>query len=294
MNIKGTLPPYQPLRFIHKVATILALLCLVGCESKAPREAKILSLEDIEINELKMAMLADVASIILRDKELDDTVRNEISTFTITPLRKKPSIQLDGSDSTARPIAVNLQNAFEQSILNMVNENMVSEATVIIHTRKPATPLCNPPGKALPEAMMQHSTKQRKTIQNRTITLRQMASYGPPINLYIAYFKEGLEQRSPKEQAIYQTEVINRENKSLHDTPLTCSTMPDELVGASYILKTRHGHTLFFGNSGTQAIDGKGETAWNYWFGSLKEASVENRYNSVLRYLSQCGITLKQ
>lgn len=46
--------------------------------------------------------------------------------------------------------------------------------------------------------------------------------------------------------------------------------MPDEIVGASYILSTQRGNTLYFGNNGTQTIDGTGDNRWNYWLGSLK------------------------
>ena len=281
---------------IVPILTIGCLLTLLSaCSSTVPPETADHVLIN-DVHELKMTMLADIASTLFSDTALDTEVRSDIAKLAITPLRKKSEIQLTGDDRITRPIAVSLQKAFEQSVLNMVNEDMVSEVAAIIHTRKPTTPLCNPTGKALSETMhpdMKCDHQRCKTIQDRTITLRQMASYGPPVDLYVAYLKDGLEKRSPKEQSIYREEINNKNNRSLHDTPMTCASMPDQMVGASYIMKTRRGNTLYFGNNGTQAIDGQGETVWSYWFGSLRDAPVRDRYNEVIKYLQGCGMDTK-
>lgn len=276
---------------------LLALLLsmLSGCQSESRPYKERQIVKDTDINELKMAMLADIASTLFSDASLSSDVKNDIARLAISPLRRQSQLLLSGSDPITRPIAVSFQNAFEQSVLHMLDEHMITEAVAIIHTRKPATPLCNPAGEALSDTMhtgMQADTNRRKTIQDRTMTVRQIASYGPPISLYIAYPAAGLWQRSSAEQAIYQAEINNKNNKSLHNAPLTCSTLPDSLIGASYILKTRQGNRLFFGNSGHQAIDGTGDTTWNYWFGSLDDAPVRARYDEVTSYLKKCGLKI--
>ena len=296
MKIRGFFSYFLTPNIVSILTVAFPLTLLTACGSTVPPETTDHALENIDVSELKMTMLTDIASTVFSDMELDTDVKSDIAKLAITPLRKNPEIQLAGDDSITRPVAVSLQKAFEQSVLNMVDEDMVSEVAAIIHTRKPTTPLCNPPGEALPETMhpdMKCDPKRCKTIQDRTVTLRQMASHGPPVDLYIAYLEDGLEKRSSKEQNIYREEVNNKNNKSLHDSPMSCSSMPDDIVGASYILKTRRGNDLYFGNNGTQAIDGKGDTIWSYWFGSLKDAPVGDRYNEVIKYLQGCGMDIK-
>ena len=299
MRIRSLLP-LSPHRLTAILLTCSLSVILSACGSNVPLKPVDYALEnhaldDIDINELKMTMLANIARTVFSDTGLDNNVKADIAKLAIAPLRKNPEIQLTGDDATTRPVAVSFQKAFEQSVMTMVDEGIVSEVAAIIHTRKPTTPLCNPPGEALPETMhpdMKCDPKRCKTIQDRTVTLRQMASHGKPIDLYVAYLPDGLKKRSLREQEVYLSEINNAANLSLHDNPLFCSTMPDEIVGASYILKTHHGHELYFGNNGTQAIDGKGSTRWSYWFGSLKEASIDKRYNEVIKYLQGCGMNI--
>ena len=275
-------------------AMILLLLGGCGSAKKPIKENK--ALEVLDISELKMTMLTDIASTVFSDGELDGRVKTDIARLAITPLRKSPEIQIAGNDKVTRPVAVSFQKAFEQSLVNMVDEDQISQVAAIIHTRKPTTPLCNPPGKALPETLnlsMREDVNRRKTIEDRTITLRRMARQGPPTDLYVAYVRDGLQSRSPKEQEVYRGEVTNETNVSLHDSPMVCTEMPDEIVGASYVMTTKRGNTLYFGNNGIQAIDGSGSNLWRYWFGGLREAPVNERYKEVLKYLKECGLNIQ-
>lgn len=284
------------LRGIALSAVVLLAAALVGFGSSVPTAQENRTIEALDVSELKMNMLTDIASTVFSDSELDNNVKADIAKMAIAPLRKSSEIQIAGDDSITRPIAVSFQKAFEQSVLTMVDEEQITEVTAIIHTKKPTTPLCNPRGEALPQTMhpdMHCDPKRCKTIQDRTVTLREMASRGKPLDLYVAYLEGGLEKRSPAEQKIYQQEISNPKNVSLHDSPLTCSEMPGEIVGASYILKTSRGNTLYFGNNGIQAIDGKGNTDWHYWFGNLKDAPVNKRYKQVVEYLQGCGMTIR-
>ena len=248
-----------------------------------------------DVNKLKMAMLNDIASIISSDSELNANVKTSIDRQAISPLRKTSEIQISGADTVSRPVAVSFQKAFEQNLVHMINESKITQVTAIIHTRQPTTPLCNPPGKVLAKTLppsMKSDTARRKTIEDRTITLRRMAKQ-PEIDLYVAYTHNGLNKRSLEEQAIYRSEVSNPENTSLHDSELACNEMPDDIVGASYVMTTPQGHTLYFGNNGVQAVDGTGNTAWRYWLGGLDDTSVNKRYREVMEYLHKCGLDPK-
>ncbi|MGI9275147.1 MAG: hypothetical protein ACR2PT_09935 [Endozoicomonas sp.] len=285
-----------PTRFWTALIAALILLLLGGCGSAKKPSEEDKALQALDVSDLKMSMLADIASIVFSDGELDGGVKSDIARLAITPLRKSEEIQIAGNDKVTRPVAVSFQKAFEQSLVNMVDEEQVSQATAIIHTRKPSTPLCNPPGKALPETLnlsMREDMKRRKTIEDRTITLRRMARQGPPMDLYVAYIRDGLQKRSSNEQEIYRREVNDEANTSLHDSPMTCTEMPDEIVGASYVITTKRGNTLYFGNNGIQAIDGSGSNLWRYWFGGLREAPVNERYKEVLKYLKECGLNIQ-
>lgn len=274
---------------------MLLTLVLAGCGSVSPPEEPKSALETLDVNELKMNMLTDISSTIFSDGELDSDIKTDIARLAISPLRRSPDVQIAGSDSITRPVAVSFQKAFEQSIMNMVDESQVNQVAAIIHTRKPTTPLCNPPGKALKSTLspaMYADDKRIKTIEDRTVTLRKMARNGPPVDLYIAYIHDGLEKRSAPEQLIYKQEVNDKENTSLHDAEMACTEMPDEIVGASYVLTTKLGHTLFFAQNGVQAIDAGDQSFWRYWFGGLKDAPVSKRYKEVFQYLKECGLDI--
>lgn len=291
--------------FVGKTFWNIALLILAfwlvkgnASESEEARPKPKISnaaLEKLDVNELKMTMLTDISSTIISDGELAASVKTNIASLIISPLMHSPEVRVAGSDEFTRPVAVSFQKTFEQSLMNMLDEGLLSHAIAIIHTRKPTTPLCNPVGKALRQTMsasMQDDPHRVKTIQDRTFTLRRMAQRGSPVELYVAYIKGGLNKRSPEEQQIYNKEVNNTANSSLHDKEMTCTEMPDEIVGASYLLTTKRGNTLYFGTNGTQAADATGNTLWKFWFGSLKDASVEKRYKEVFKYLKEGGLDI--
>ncbi len=272
-----------------KLIVIITIL-LSACSSPTHIKANQLS---ADVNKLKETILADISTLLSQDTELDDWVKKEITRQVITPLRNQPNALIFGDDRTTRPISVNFQKAFEQSLLSRVKEGKLSRAIAIIHTPKPTTPLCNPTGEALPETMhpdMNRDVQRFKTITDRTITLRNMAKYGDPVELYIAYPEAGINKRSAREQNLYHSEVQNKNNISLYDKPLSCTKIPAELIGASYLLQTSSGNYLYFGNNGTQAIDGKGNTLWGYWLGELNNPVIVNRYKMIMDYLQSCGV----
>lgn len=281
--------------FSHLYHIILAalLLQLGACNSQISRTAPIS--KDRDLAELKSYFLGEMENRVQKDSGLSTDVKNNIIQLGISPLQTQPEIRLSGSDSMVRPAGVGLQNAFEQALVGALEQGKVQQASVIIHTRKPATPLCNPPGKALEQTMsprMQQDPKRSKTIEDRTITLRKLASNGSGVKLYIAYPERGFSQRSPEEQKIYLGLVNDPAYQSLHDTPLTCAEMPGGIVGASYILKSANGNTLFFGNNAVQAIDATAQTHWRYWLGSYSDKPVFQRYQEVLSYLNKCEFRL--
>ena len=131
-------------RVINFLITLGCALSLTACESNVPTETDNKALENLDVNELKMTMLADIASTIFSDDDLANDVKTDIAKMAITPLRKSTEIQIAGSDEKTRSVAVSFQKAFEQSVLEMIDEEQVSEVAAIIHTRKPTTPPLQP------------------------------------------------------------------------------------------------------------------------------------------------------
>ena len=112
------------------------------------------------------------------------------------------------------------------------------------------------------------------------------------IDLYVTYSRDGLKKRSAKEQDIFRREVRNRKNVALHDVELTCSSIPRQLSGATYILKLANGDGLFFSLNGTQAQDADNTMDWEYWFDSLNNPKMKKKMDEVLRFLQDCGLSI--
>ena len=275
---------------------LLAILtaALAGCGSSAKLEQQDPELLTPDVNELKMTMLTDISSIIFSDSELNGEVKTDIARLAITPLRKSPKIQIAGTDQFSRPIAVTFQRAFEQSIINMLQKGNIQSATAIIHTDRPTTPLCNQSGKvnfdSLPQSIQQ-DPKRLKTIKDRTETMRLLARH-KFIDLYVTYAHGGLKKRSQLEQIVFQSEVNNRKNIALHDVELSCSEIPKQLSGATYILKLRNGEKLFFSLTSSQAQDADNTMNREYWFDNLSNQKMQKRMHHVLNFLKDCGLVI--
>ena len=214
--------------------------------------------------------------------------------FSTETGQQQSHVVLQGSDSQTRPIAVNFQRAFEQSIIKMINQGKVKQVTAIIHTDRPTTPLCHQPDliqmDSLPESI-QTDPKRLKTIKDRTQSVRLLAR-DRHINLYVTYTKSGLYKRSEQELAIFKQETNDRRNIALKNKELSCSSVPDDISGATYVLELANGEQLFFSLNGTQAQDADKTMSWEYWFDSLKNPDMKNRLDKVLGFLNQCGVNI--
>lgn len=209
--------------------------------------------------------------------------------------KEQTHVKLRGPDSQTRTVAVNFQKAFEQSIIKMLHKGKITSATAIIHTDRPATPLCNESGQVLKDALpesIQEDPNRLKTIRDRTQTMRLLAQQ-KKIDLYVTYSHGGLKKRSEKEQAIFKQETRNRRNIALHDVELSCPTIPRQLSGATYILQLANGEHLFFSLTGSQAQDADKTMDWEYWFDSLNNPKMKQRLDQVLNFLKDCGLSIK-
>ncbi|WP_461536745.1 hypothetical protein [Spongorhabdus nitratireducens] len=205
-------------------------------------------------------------------------------------------VQLRGLDTDIRPVAVTFQKAFEASLLQKLYNKQLKHCRIFIHTPRPATPLCNQSGQVLDSSIhstMQADEKRLKTVRDRTLTLRQLARFGPEVELFVVYPKSGIERRTQAEQAIYQSELSDKRNISLYDHPLECESIPPSLCGASYFLKLESGETLFFSLNGSQAADCDDAMLWEYWFDNINHPDVKARHDKVVSFLEKHGLKVQ-
>ncbi len=224
------------------------------------------------------------------------TTKNTVSPDIVRHRNASQShVQLRGLDTDIRPVAVTFQKAFEASLLQKLHNKQLQHCRIIVHTPRPATPLCNQPGQVLESsihATMLDDEKRLKTVRDRTLTLRQLAKFGTGVELYVVYPKDGLDRRTKAEQAIYKAELENKQNVSLYDKPLDCASIPPYLCGASYFLELTNGQTLFFSLNGSQAADCDDAMLWEYWFDSITNPDVKVRYDQVVSFLKNHGLPL--
>ncbi|MRI32321.1 hypothetical protein EOPP23_04840 [Endozoicomonas sp. OPT23] len=235
-------------------------------------------------------------------------LRNNLNTFSEETLITKPAIRdmlsttpsaethikLSGPDSQTRPVAVTFQRAFEQSIIKMLHSGKITGATAIIHTDRPATPLCNQSGQVVTDSLpdeIKSDPNRLKTIKDRTQSVRLLAQE-KKVDLYITYSNQGLNKRTEKERSTYFKELKNRNNIALHDVELSCPSIPEKLSGATYILKLANGENLIFSLNGSQAQDATNAMNWEYWLDSLNNPVMQKRLDQILNYLKNCGLNI--
>ena len=196
-------------------------------------------------------------------------------------------------DLKTRPIGVGMQIVAEKALHETLLENRNTMVVAIVHIRMPSTPLCTesdqPVSHSLVSPEIVHDEACKSTVIKRTETLRDLAKAGHNTKLFIAYQEGGLNQRTPAQQAIYQKEMLNPENKSLHDVELRIKEIPEELVGATYLINDgSDDNWQAFLVKAVQAIDaGSSKIEWTYWFGSLTDDATAPRYQAVKSLLQE-------
>ncbi|WP_330925821.1 hypothetical protein [Candidatus Sororendozoicomonas aggregata] len=281
-------PPLRR-KFMLVGSILVSLLITSGYATNPPQPAN----KNASAN-----ILAQVADAINNDQHLKPAVKKNIDSQLIKPLEHIGNTVVSGDDSDVRPIVVNFQKALEQSLVKLLDTGAITHLTAIIHTPMPTTPLCNCVGKSHADNMhpnLRQDPSRVKTIEDRAVTLRQLATQGPRVHLYVAYPSDGLQKRSAEAQKTYKEEVNNKINTSLIDLPLKCTDMPTHLVGATYFISTPQSQALtVLTLSGVQASEGDGTTNWQLILGDEDNPVVKERLNNMSAYLQQCGYDFKK
>ena len=202
------------------------------------------------------------------------------------------ALEVSGTDKDVRPCFVALQAVVEHVLSSELQKSDgVKSLKGIIHTPMPATPLCSTGevSRDLVDSSIEKDPKRLFTVKARTTIVRDFLHQGG--SLYIVYPKDGMAKRTEIQQGIYKQELVNYPNH-LVDKPLDCSSIPDELIGATYVFTDPMGATFAFAIKMTQAKDPREASHFGLWFGSLQNREVGQRVNEVLSFIERTDVEI--
>lgn len=218
---------------------------------------------------------------ILNSKEIPGN-KTEIAK-TWDTLVKNGVFEVQGCDQEVRPYFVAIQAAVEH-VLSLELKRSVYSLCGIIHTPMPATPLCTAGeiSKDLVDPSIENDPLRLYTVKARATILRDYLQQGGI--LYIAYPGDGFAKRTVEQQNIYKNELQKYPN-NLIDCPLQCTSIPTDLIGATYFFTDENNKTFVFAIKMTQAKDPQEQGNFGLWFGPIDDAVIKTRVTNVLDFL---------
>ncbi|MBS0621125.1 MAG: hypothetical protein JSS61_06675 [Verrucomicrobia bacterium] len=221
------------------------------------------------------------------DSKVVDIIENSEQYKSLKPgllerwneLVEQGVLEVSGTDEEVRPYFVSLQGIVEHVLATELNHS-VKSLIGVIHTPMPATPLCT--DGAVSEELVSTSVLQDPmrlfTVKARTTIVRDYLHQGG--NLYIAYPKAGIARRTASQQEIYRKELANYP-LCLHDYPLECESIQDDLIGATYVFTDQEGNAFAFAIKMTQANSPQDKGHFGLWFGDAQNSPVHERIQDV-------------
>ncbi|ACZ33148.1 conserved hypothetical protein [Chlamydia pneumoniae LPCoLN] len=208
----------------------------------------------------------------------------------IDELDTTSSITREGTDADQRPIFVNAQADFEKAIVYCIKCKQIIKCISIIHTPTPATPLCTE-GEIFPglvDSAIQNDLERLLTVKKRPDIIREYLRAGG--SLVTTYPKEGRRLRSPEQLRVLDDLVQSYPNH-LHAIELDCDAIPQDLIGATYIITFADFSTYILSLRSYQANSPSDDT-WGIWFGSIDDPVIADRFQAVISFLKDHGFAL--
>ncbi len=211
-----------------------------------------------------------------------ESICEMLSTLSVTSVMIR-----EGTDADERPIFVNAQADFERAIVYWLKTKQIAGCTCIIHTPAPATPLCmnEEISLGLIDSAIQNDPERLLTVKKRPEIIRDYLQEGG--FLYTVYPKKGRGLRSSEQLAILDG-LVQSHPDHLHAVELNCDAIPQELVGATYLITLNDSSSYVLSLRSYQAISST-DDKWGIWFGSIDDATVENRFQAVTAFLENHG-----
>ena len=196
----------------------------------------------------------------------------------------------EGSDADQRPVFVGVQADFERLFLQLLSTKQINHLTCIIHTPAPATPLCTngeiSPGLVDPSLL--NDSKRLLTVTQRPELLRTILKMGGDI--FTAYPRGGRHNRSSEQLAILD-DLLNDHPEHLVAVELNCTELPQDLIGATYIISLDEQQTFALSIKSYQAIQPTGRQ-WGIWFGTIKDPVIADRLQTISTFLGKHGCSI--
>lgn len=213
--------------------------------------------------------------------------KSELLEF-INELENKGFVIRSDLDATCRPLFVGAQGEFERMMAEKFEKGEILHLVGMIHTPTPATPLCTEGNISaqLVDPILSEDRKRLYTVMSRASIVREYLDKGAI--LFAVYPKEGMLKRSAEQQAIFQ-DMVAQYPQNLLDIPLSNTILGSEMVGATYLFKTRDGSNGAFAIMASQANAPDDDRCWGIWFGSLEHPMVRKRVSHVLDTIHNLG-----
>ena len=104
--------------------------------------------------------------------------------------------------------------------------------------------------------------------------------------IYMVYPKHAPTKRTEAQLAIYKRVLEEEYPTRLHDYPLDCESIENELVGAFYVFKSEEKVYAFAIKIPQAASPGTAGVTLGLWFSELSGSSVEKRISEVLDFIN--------
>lgn len=197
--------------------------------------------------------------------------------------------EVKGTDQECRSICVTAQGAIEEGLAKLLNSKEVNSVKAVFLTPLPTTPLRK---EGVTEGLINVSfdSARQYTLDMRENTLRNLREAGATI--IAAYSAESYNDLKKNEVNKKQIEVWEKEcqHERVVDFSLN-KKVPEDLVGALYIITDKEGKEYYLATQGIQAKDSsQGEAIWKKWL-TLKDSENEGaiRSNNMLYFIEENG-----
>jgi len=225
------------------------------------------------------------------DKELQkvEGLDTEKVCQFITTLCEEGYAEIRGTDQQCRSICVTAQGAIEDALTQMLLLEEIFSVEALFFTPLPTTPL-RKKGRTEGLSSVPFEPARQYTLNMREHTLRSLRDAGATV--IAAYSKDAYNTLKAKNDEGSLEQVENWEKESAHpqvmDFPIE-EKIPQELVGALYIITDNQGNQFYLPTQGIQAKDAaEGQSIWKKWLTTVHaENEGTDRANKIFDYLEK-------
>ena len=187
-------------------------------------------------------------------------------------------------DAEKRPLFLNAQADFEQSIVYGLKTQKITNAICIIHMPAPDTPLCTN-GEIYGTEHRIAEELVDPAILNDPDILRDYLKEGGTL---ISAYPRGARTLRSAEQLAILDELIKNHGDCLQTVELDCTEIPKELIGTTYFITFADEQTAILSLRGYQS-NPPADDLWAIWFGPIDDPVIMQRLEEIFSFLDRHG-----